>query len=67
MTESTDPQALALADARAAILEGRTSLGIEFGSTRIKACRRRTPTSSPICAVATTSRRRPSARSASRR
>lgn len=25
-------------DSRAAILEGRTSLGIEFGSTRIKAC-----------------------------
>ena len=25
-------------EARAAILEGRTSLGIEFGSTRIKAC-----------------------------
>ncbi|WP_022891580.1 xylulokinase [Agromyces subbeticus] len=38
MTESTDPQARALADAKAAILEGRTSLGIEFGSTRIKAC-----------------------------
>lgn len=46
MTESTDPQtpaahtpaAQALADAKAAILEGRTSLGIEFGSTRIKAC-----------------------------
>lgn len=38
MTESTDQQAHAVADARAAILEGRTSLGIEFGSTRIKAC-----------------------------
>ncbi|HEY9324065.1 MAG TPA: FGGY-family carbohydrate kinase [Agromyces sp.] len=38
MTESTDQQAHAVADARAAVLEGRTSLGIEFGSTRIKAC-----------------------------
>jgi sugar (pentulose or hexulose) kinase len=38
MTESTDQQAHAVADVRAAILEGRTSLGIEFGSTRIKAC-----------------------------
>ncbi|MEF3402443.1 xylulokinase [Agromyces sp. CCNWLW203] len=42
MTETTDPQAQAaqqaIAGARAAILEGRTSLGIEFGSTRIKAC-----------------------------
>lgn len=38
MTESTDQRAHAVADARAAILEGRTSLGIEFGSTRIKAC-----------------------------
>lgn len=38
MTESTDPQAGSLAEAKAAILEGRTSLGIEFGSTRIKAC-----------------------------
>ena len=36
MTESTNPQAQA--DARTAILEGRTSLGIELGSTRIKAC-----------------------------
>ena len=36
MTESTDP--LADAEVRSAILEGRTSLGIEFGSTRIKAC-----------------------------
>jgi sugar (pentulose or hexulose) kinase len=36
MTESTTNQTQA--DARAAILEGRTSLGIEFGSTRIKAC-----------------------------
>lgn len=35
MTESTDPQAEAAARA---ILEGRTSLGIELGSTRIKAC-----------------------------
>ncbi|MGI9822989.1 xylulokinase [Agromyces sp. Marseille-Q5079] len=35
MTDSTNTQADA---ARAAILEGRTSLGIEFGSTRIKAC-----------------------------
>ena len=36
MTESSSPQADA--DARTAILDGRTSLGIEFGSTRIKAC-----------------------------
>jgi sugar (pentulose or hexulose) kinase len=36
MTESTNPRAQA--DARTAILEGRTSLGIELGSTRIKAC-----------------------------
>ncbi|KRE22434.1 xylulokinase [Agromyces sp. Soil535] len=36
MTESTSPQTEA--DARATILAGRTSLGIEFGSTRIKAC-----------------------------
>ncbi len=36
MTESTNLQAEA--DARTAILEGRTSLGIELGSTRIKAC-----------------------------
>ncbi|RZS68434.1 sugar (pentulose or hexulose) kinase [Agromyces ramosus] len=36
MSESTNPQARA--DARTAILEGRTSLGIELGSTRIKAC-----------------------------
>ncbi|MCD2443198.1 ATPase [Agromyces sp. SYSU K20354] len=34
MTESTKTTD----DARAAILEGRTSLGIELGSTRIKAC-----------------------------
>ena len=44
MTDSTNPQAPATAAggvperARAAILEGRTSLGIELGSTRIKAC-----------------------------
>jgi sugar (pentulose or hexulose) kinase len=42
MTESTQPRpasaAAVDADARAAILEGRTALGIEFGSTRIKAC-----------------------------
>ncbi len=40
MTESTNPKAQGDADerARAAILEGRTSLGIELGSTRIKAC-----------------------------
>jgi len=36
MTESTNSQTQA--DARTAILEGRTSLGIELGSTRIKAC-----------------------------
>jgi sugar (pentulose or hexulose) kinase len=36
MTETTNPQPAA--DIRAAILEGRTSLGIELGSTRIKAC-----------------------------
>ena len=36
MTESTHLQPQP--DARAAILEGRTSLGIELGSTRIKAC-----------------------------
>ncbi|GAA1526125.1 sugar (pentulose or hexulose) kinase [Agromyces terreus] len=35
MTDSTTQQTDA---ARAAILEGRTSLGIELGSTRIKAC-----------------------------
>ena len=40
MTESTNPKAQADADerARATILEGRASLGIELGSTRIKAC-----------------------------
>lgn len=37
MTRTTQPEG-APADARAAIAEGRTSLGIEFGSTRIKAC-----------------------------
>ena len=36
MTESMNPQGRA--DVRTAILEGRTSLGIELGSTRIKAC-----------------------------
>ena len=36
MTESTNPEAWA--EARTAILDGRTSLGIELGSTRIKAC-----------------------------
>lgn len=36
MTDSTNPEARS--EARAAILEGRTSLGIELGSTRIKAC-----------------------------
>jgi len=36
MTESTTNQTQA--DARTAIVEGRTSLGIELGSTRIKAC-----------------------------
>ena len=36
MTEPTNQQTPA--DVRTAILEGRTSLGIEFGSTRIKAC-----------------------------
>ncbi|MDR6905203.1 sugar (pentulose or hexulose) kinase [Agromyces sp. 3263] len=40
MTDSTNPQAAGTAAerSRAAILEGRTSLGIELGSTRIKAC-----------------------------
>ncbi len=41
MTASTTPQTAADTEsdaARAAILDGRTSLGIEFGSTRIKAC-----------------------------
>ena len=37
MTESTNPQAAGRCSATA-ILEGRTSLGIELGSTRIKAC-----------------------------
>lgn len=36
MSDSTNPQARP--DARTAIVEGRTSLGIELGSTRIKAC-----------------------------
>ncbi|MFB9311114.1 sugar (pentulose or hexulose) kinase [Agromyces hippuratus] len=36
MTDSTSPRHPD--DARTAILDGRTSLGIEFGSTRIKAC-----------------------------
>ncbi|SFR69348.1 Sugar (pentulose or hexulose) kinase [Agromyces sp. CF514] len=35
---STEPQGPEADAARAAILEGRTSLGIELGSTRIKAC-----------------------------
>ena len=35
MTETTNPEAQA--EARAEILEGRTSLGIELGSTRFKA------------------------------
>ena len=38
MSETTNAPSAADAEARAAILEGRTSLGIEFGSTRIKAC-----------------------------
>lgn len=40
MTDSMNPQAAGTTGerARAAILEGRTSLGIELGSTRIKAC-----------------------------
>lgn len=40
-----------LADARAAILTGRTSLGIELGSTRIKACLIRDDDPSNVLAV----------------